>query len=98
MRKPNTSLRDDEAPLTPIVQLPSSRVRDWLHITIMTNVLQTDRLRWSARQNLQHRMKERPDKQAITLDLRCYDENNHFKEHSSGETPDLSLVKHKYRQ
>ncbi|WP_157890181.1 hypothetical protein [Photorhabdus khanii] len=55
----------------------------------MTNVLQTDRLRWSARQNLQHRMKERPDKQAITLDLRCYDENNHFKEHGSGGTPDL---------
>ncbi len=26
MRKPNTSLRDDEAPLIPIVQLPSSRV------------------------------------------------------------------------
>lgn len=41
MRKPNTSLRDDEAPLIPIVQLPSSR--DWLQNTIMANVLQTDR-------------------------------------------------------
>ncbi|WP_257469545.1 MULTISPECIES: hypothetical protein [Enterobacterales] len=26
MRKPNTSLRDDEAPFIPIVQLPSSRI------------------------------------------------------------------------
>lgn len=41
MRKPNTSLRDDEAPLIPIVQLPSSH--DWLQNTIMANVLQTDR-------------------------------------------------------
>ena len=92
MRKPNTSLRDDEAPLIRILQLPVSHIMLTRQRRITTNVPLTDRYCWPARLFLRHRMKERPDMQAVTLNLRCYDKSSHVKEHGSGDAPDLLQV------